>query len=206
MLDGKVRDRRGHDVSLYWYSQVVGLDRGLQDVIRAAGLWRGRVQLHIRGKLRADVKAELSRHASECGSADRVFFQPVVPPGELLARAAEHDIGLALEQPVNASRRLTVTNKLFFYMLAGLALAASETEGQRAILATCPAAGFLYQPGDYKALAAGLQELIDSPARLRQSKEAALRAAHERWNWEAESRKLTSLVASVWGGNGRTGA
>ena len=36
-LDGETRDRRGDAFSLYWYSQTLGLDRGLQQAIRAAG-------------------------------------------------------------------------------------------------------------------------------------------------------------------------
>ena len=40
-LDGLVKDRRGFSLSLYWYSQTVGPDRGLEDAIRACGLLRG---------------------------------------------------------------------------------------------------------------------------------------------------------------------
>ena len=196
-LDGKVKDRSGDALSLYWYSQIIGLDRGLQDVIRAAALLSGSVQIHLRGKLSESVRAELMGLAKEYAVADRIFFHAPVPPSELLSRAAEHDVGLALEQPVNENRNVTVTNKVFFYLLGGLALAASDTTGQRKIVSACPDAGFLYSPGDHESLAAGLQELIDSPELLLQRKVASLQAAQDRWNWEIECRQLVLLASSA---------
>ena len=37
-------DRRGPGLSLFWFSQVIGLNRGLQDVIRRRRLACGDVQ------------------------------------------------------------------------------------------------------------------------------------------------------------------
>jgi len=50
---------------------------------------------------------------------------------DLLSRIAEHDIGFAGEMPHCRSRDLTVTNKILQYLLAGLAVVASGTAGQR---------------------------------------------------------------------------
>lgn len=196
-LDGQIKDRRGPALSLYWYSQVIGLNRGIQDCIRAVSLLAAPVQIHLRGNISEPVRRELLQLAEAYSVRDRFFLHPPVPPSELLSRAAEHDVGLALEQPVCVNRLLTVTNKLFFYMLAGVAIAATDTVGQRAVMHTCPGAGFLYPPGDYQALAGELQKLIDSPDLLREQKAAALRAAQHRWNWEVERRILIEAVASI---------
>ena len=51
------------------------------------------------------------------------------------------DVGLALERPENANYSRTVTNKLFSYLLAGLAVAASDTPGQRQVMSQVPNAG-----------------------------------------------------------------
>jgi glycosyltransferase involved in cell wall biosynthesis len=193
-LDRAVRDRRGPALSLIWYSQVVGLNRGIQDAIRAAGLVKGEVQLHIRGRLDEITRAQLTALARDCGVHERLHFHATVHPDELLSRVSEHDIGLALEQPVNANKSHTCSNKSFFYLLAGLAVAATDVPGQRAILNTCPEAAFLYPPGDYRALAAHLQRLADSPALLQRAKQAALAAAQDRWTWEHEGRKVVALV------------
>ncbi|HKE57692.1 MAG TPA: asparagine synthase-related protein [Pyrinomonadaceae bacterium] len=196
-LDGEVKDRQDRGLSLYWYSQVVGLDRGLQDAIRALSLLSGEVLLHVRGRIGIEVQTELLRLASEHSVANKIIFHQTVPPTELLSRTAEHDVGLALEQNINENKNLTVANKVFFYLLAGLAVAATNTTGQRDILKSCPDAGFLYSPGDYRALAGGLQRFINSPPLLQAAKKAALKSARDRWNWERESQQLVSLVSGA---------
>jgi glycosyltransferase involved in cell wall biosynthesis len=198
-LDGLVKDRRGPDLSLYWYSQTIGPDRGLEDAIRACGLLRGRLQLHVRGVLPDGERGRLATLARECGTADRLLLHASVPPDELLSRAAEHDVGLALESPVSESRRLSVTNKLFVYLLAGLGVAATDVPGQRTVMESCRAAGFVYRPGDTQALARGLQGWLDDPERLARSRQAALEAARQRWNWEAESRAFLATVEQLVG-------
>ncbi len=57
-------------------------------------------------------------------------MHPLIPANELLSRVAEHDIGLALELRQPDSRNLTVTYKFLHYLLAGLAVVASDTAGQ----------------------------------------------------------------------------
>lgn len=196
-IDGQRRDRRGAPLSLHWYSQTVGLDRGLQDVIRAAGQLRGDFELHIRGSADTDVREALVALAAANGVAGRMHFYPQVHPSELLSRCAEHDVGLALEQPVRRNKLETVSNKIFFYLLAGLAVAASDTPGQRRIMSTVPDAGFSYAPGDHAALARGLQRWLDDPAELQRAKAAALEAARSRWSWEVEREILVAKVRQV---------
>jgi len=198
-LDGKTADRNGSGLSLCWFSQTIGLDRGVTDAIRAAGVLRQPVQIHLRGGLSETVKQAILGLARESGAAvaERLHFHPPVPPMELLSRTAEHDVGLALEQGHNTSNSLTVTNKLFLYLLAGLAIAATDVPGQRDVLATCPDAGFLYPPGDWRALASRLESWGRHPEQLRACREAALDAARARWNWERESGKLLESVAAA---------
>ncbi len=190
------RVRRGAELSLYWFSQVIGLDRGLQDAIRAVGLLGGPVQLHLRGECGASTRAELFRVAAEarCGA---LHVHPLVPPDEIVASASEHDVGLALEQPINASRALSVTNKLFAYLAAGLAVAATDLPGQAGVLATCPGAGRLYTPGDHRTLAWHLEEWRRDPRCLRAAKTDARAAVAARWCWEIESRALVAAVDAV---------
>jgi glycosyltransferase involved in cell wall biosynthesis len=193
-LDTKIKDRRGPDLSLYWFSQTIGLDRGIQDVIRASGELGGPVQIHLRGSLSEPVKTALLTLAGECGVAERLYFHAPVPPTELLSRTVEHDVGLAVDQPVNASRILSVTNKLFLYMIGGLAIAATDVTGQRAVMEASPNIGCLYQPGDYKALAISLEKWRRNPTELENCKNAALAASKDRWSWEIERQKLVNSI------------
>lgn len=193
-IDGLNKDRCGSELSLYWYSQTIGLNRGIQDAIRAASLITRPVQIHLRGSISEETKNTLVELARSCNVADRLFFHPRVSPRELISRAVEHDVGLALEQPVDTSRQISVTNKLFHYLLAGLCVIATDVPGQRYVLEMCPNAGYLYTPGDAVSLAAILQRLADNPELLQQHKAAALDAAHTRWNWETESQYLVDSI------------
>jgi glycosyltransferase involved in cell wall biosynthesis len=199
-LDGQIKDRQGPELSLYWFSQTIGFDRGIEDAIRASGLLRGPVQIHLRGSPSEPFKTALLTLARECGVAERLYFHPPVPPMELPSRAAEHDVGLALEQPINTSRMLSVTNKLFLYLLSGLAIAATDVPGQRSVMDTCPDAGCVYQPGDYRTLASYLERWRQYPHKLHACKEAALAAACDRWNWEHESQKLVHSISTLLSG------
>jgi glycosyltransferase involved in cell wall biosynthesis len=198
-IDGKRLDRRSNALSVYWFSQVVGLDRGLQDLVRAAGAVNGALELHIRGRLSQPVEQALRQLAAASGTHDRLHFHPKVPPTELLSRAAEHDVGAALELPDSESRRLSVTNKLFLYALAGLALVATDLPGQRGVMQAMPGAGALYAPGDWRALASALQSLIDSPDRLRAQRQAALAHTRDRFCWEREKLQLLNRVERTLG-------
>jgi glycosyltransferase involved in cell wall biosynthesis len=198
-LDGKRLDRRTDALSVYWFSQIVGLDRGLQDLIRAVGAVKGPVEAHIRGDLSRPVERELRLLAAACGARDRLHFHPKVPPAELLSRGAEHDVGAALETPDSENHRLTVSNKLFFHALAGLALVATDLPGQRGVMQAMTGAGTLYGSGDWQALAQALQSLIDSPDRLRAQRQAALEHTRERFCWEQEKSLLLARVDRTLG-------
>jgi len=196
-LDGQIIDRKESTLSLYWYSQVIGEDRGIQDAIKAAGLLKEKVQIHLRGSVSKEVKNKFLTLARECEVGENLYFHPPVSPTELLSRAVEHDVGLALEQLNSLNHKLTVTNKFFFYLLAGLAIVATDIPGQRYIMSTCPDAGFLYPPGDYQTLAGYIKLWIENRERLESCKRTALEAARNRWNWEIESKKLVDTVGDL---------
>ena len=196
-LDGRVLQRKGPAISLYWFSQTVGLNRGIQDAIRAAGLLNVPIQIHLQGTADDEIVRELRWLATECSPKTSLHFHGPVRPVELLSRAAEHDIGLALETDETLNRRLAVTNKQFLYLIAGIAIAASDIPGQRSIMETCPAAGVMYRPGDFRQLAAQLQMWIKDPGKLTAAKTASLEAARTRWNWEHESEQLVATVTRL---------
>ncbi|MFZ0426408.1 MAG: glycosyltransferase [Xanthobacteraceae bacterium] len=187
-------------LSLYWFSQVVSLDRGLQDVIAAMALMRAPAELHIRGSDAGAAIDALQGLARERGVVDRVRFHPIVAPGELLADAAKHDIGLGLELRTPLNRDICITNKIFLYMLAGLGVVASRTRGHDDVIKLCPDAGFLYPSGDAAALAAILDGLAQDRQLLERTKSAALAAARDRWNWERESRSLIARIEASMSG------
>jgi glycosyltransferase involved in cell wall biosynthesis len=124
----------------------------------------------------------------------RVSFLPLVLPAELPTVVARHDVGLALEQPFIVNRNLTITNKLLQYLNAGLAVVASDTAGQREVLARAPEAGVVIEMHETSRLAETLDHLLEDRAALSRSQQAARRLAAEVYCWERETPKLCALV------------
>lgn len=203
LLTEEIGPRKADILSLYWFSQTIGLDRGLEDAILACGLVPFPIRIHLRGSISQQVRAQLTQLAASSGVADRLYIHPPISPSSLLRDSTGHDVGLALERPVVESRRLSITNKLFLYLLAGLAVAATDVPGQRLVMETCAQAGLLYPPGDVWALAHQLQLWCENPDSLAANKRAALEAARTRWNWETESQVFLEEVARVLGFPGR---
>jgi glycosyltransferase involved in cell wall biosynthesis len=198
-LDGLRNDRRAEGpISIHWFSQTIGAGRGLEHLLAALPLLHAPVEVHLRGQPSRDWPALLAKHcAPECRPC--VFVHPLVSNDELTSRIAEHDIGFAGEQPFCPSRDLTVTNKLFQYLLGGLAVVATDTSGQREIAEHAPAAIRLCRVGDVASLAAALNAWLDDRDELRRAKEAALTAARDRYCWEREADRVVAAADTALG-------
>lgn len=183
-------------IKLYWYSQVIGPGRGLESAVRALPLITRPCELHVRGTPQADFVTGLRALADELGVSGRLFFHPPCSPNDLVAEAARYDIGLALEHAIELNRLICLTNKIFTYMNAGLAVVATDTPAQRQIMAEVPDAGILCRMNDAGSLALAIDRLIAAPDPLMAAKVAARRAAVTRFNWEAEAEKLVVLAES----------
>jgi hypothetical protein len=186
----------GRPLSLYWYSQTIGPNRGLEDVVQAvAGLSRGAAVLHVRGQWWRGYEQDLRRLASQSGlPPEAIVSHPPAPPENLVRLASTHDVGLALEprQPQNSD--LLLSNKLFAYLLGGLAVVATSTRAQRQLLETVPDAADLYSPGDVPALTRLLGRLAADPDALRHRRLAAWACGERRFNWDIEQHAMLAVV------------
>lgn len=198
-IDGLMKDRRDSAVrSLHWYSQTLGPDRGLEDLFRALPLLRQAVEIHLRGTVSPGAGKWLASSIPP-GWRDRVFVHPLVMNDELLSRIAEHDIGFAGETKRVRSRDLTVTNKIMHYLLAGLAVVASDTAGQTEIARDAEGAVVTYPCGDEHTLAERIDTLLDAPARLAAARQAALAVAQRSYSWQKMAPRLVAGVAAALG-------
>jgi hypothetical protein len=196
-MDGMLKDRKTQKFpSIHWFSQTLGLGRGLEDLIAALPLMHNLAEIHLRGRRAADFDQWLRGRVPEVWR-DRIFFHDLVSNEELPSRIAEHDIGFGGEMTYCRNRDLTVTNKILHYLLAGLAVVASDTVGQREIGEQAPDAVFLYRGGDSAALASHLNALIRSPESLRRAKIGALLAAERIFCWERQEKVLLETVERV---------
>lgn len=179
--------------SLHWFSQTIGPGRGLETLFQSLLHLTIPVEIHLRGNYPESARQWLEPLVSS-EWRDRIFIHPTVPNAELLSGIAEHDIGLALECTDIPSRNLTVTNKLFQYLQAGLSVIATDTVGQQEIFSQRYAIGRLIPSNNPLALAQALEDLLESPNKLTTAKAAALQAAEELFCWEQQAEILLQTV------------
>lgn len=177
-------------LKLLWFSQTVGPGRGLDEFIRLMAQVEGSIELHLLGQVAESFKTKLmhiqNRH--------KLYFHPLVPANRLPARIAEFDIGLALELDEPPSRRYTITNKLFQYLLSGLPVIATRTPGQCEIVGR-HGGGILIDLKNQKSIAE-LQAFLTGKSRLKEAREQAITTARS-LNWQNEQNKLLNTVRSV---------
>ena len=199
MAPAQPRPPAAHDTfKAYWFSQTIGLDRGLQSFIQAMARTRTRVTLDVRGGNRWGHGERLVELARGLGIGDRVNLLPIAPPEEMVRLAASYDIGLSLETDVSENRRFCLTNKIFTYLLAGVPVLLSDTPAQRALAPDLGAAARLVSLADPAAMAATLDDLAGSPAARAEASASAWRLGRERYNWEVEKAALLGSVARAF--------
>lgn len=186
-------------LSLHWFSQTVGPDRGIEDVILAMGRLRDQaIILHLRGRWAPGYRSALTRLASDCGlDAGRIVQHEPACPSDMVRLAQGHDVGLALEVPASVARSTCLTNKLFTYILAGNALVLTQTPAQAAIAQEIGPTALCYPRGDIGTLAARLRLWHDDRSALRGAQAESARHGEMRYNWDVEKEKFLSVVENA---------
>jgi glycosyltransferase involved in cell wall biosynthesis len=182
--------------AFFWFSQTIGPGRGLESFLAA---WMRTAQpsrLVLLGEVSPDYREGLVRSLTAERGA-RLEFLPLTSPEKLPDVIARHDLGLALELGSPANKDLTISNKILQYLNAGLGVIASETAGQREVLARAPGAGVLVPLAHPAALAGQLDGLLADRARVAAMGRAARRAAETTYCWEREAPRLVAAVEAA---------
>lgn len=187
-------DRRFPDrPSLYWVSQTIGPGRGLEELMSALTRVDQPLELCLRGNVDPNYKRSLLRMLGGA-SSHQVTFLDLVPAEELGVHSAQHDIGLALEESEPRSRDLTITNKLFHGLQAGLAVVATRTAGQEEAARIANGGVRLVEHNSAAALAQAIASLAASPKDLEDAKSASRKAARGDLGWFASERRLLDSI------------
>jgi glycosyltransferase involved in cell wall biosynthesis len=117
-----------------------------------------------------------------------------VPVARLVSVIAGADVGVLPIEANNESKRHSLANKLFEYLMAGLPVLATDLPEHRRVLEGT-GAGVLVPAATAEHLERGALELLEAEARHPgRAREVALRLAHERHNLEADAPALLGLV------------
>ena len=160
--------------------------RGCLDLIAAAARLEG-VHLLFLGDPDPGFAGELRAAAARAGAAERVHLRPSVPLEVLLAHTRQADVGVCLSDPRWENHRLTLSNKLFEYIAAGLPVVATAGTDFGALVEE-RGVGVTVPFSDAGALADGIARALaghrDEALRER------LAAAGAELTWEREQERL----------------
>jgi len=183
--------------SVYWFSQTIGYNRGLECGVRAIGRARSRPHLYLRGTPAAGFVERLRAIANEHGVVDQLHILPPALPSEMERLTSLFDVGFSGEPGHTENNRVALGNKLFSYLLAGIPAAISDVDAHRAYGHLASEATRLFRVDDADNLAAVLDSLLTNPAALAAARRAAWRLGQERYNWDLEKNNLLNTIIAA---------
>jgi glycosyltransferase involved in cell wall biosynthesis len=183
------------------YSGLLGIKHGLETVLEAAALLRDRqdVVFFLRGE--GPRRAALEAQVGKLGLTNVMFGgeRPIEEVPFLLARA---DVCVTNLLP-DAYLEKIVSVKVFEYLASGRAVVGG-LRGEGARILEESGGGIAVEPGDARAMAEGIRELLDDPERRAEMGEAGRRYVVEHHSRAAIAARLEELLAEVTAG--RNGA
>lgn len=178
------------------YVGAVTTNRGLEEAVQALA-HSSDLRLRVIGPGRDDYRAGIAELAARVGVADRLELLDPVPPGELVDCIRDADAGLALIQPGCLSYQLSLPNKIFEYLAAGLPVVGSDLPVMGAFIRD-ERVGLTAAPHDPAAIARAIERLGD-PA-LGESLRARVAEVAARLTWDREAAALAGVYTGVLGG------
>lgn len=186
-------------VKLFWFSQTIGKNRGLEDIILALReMPVGFFSLTLLGRYDDTIKSYFIELGRKEGSDIEINFMNPVSPDEIFQIAAQHDIGLALEPGRDENNRVALSNKIFTYFLAGNAIIFSGTKAQKKFYEENRGVGAIYECGNIVALKKILAGYCENFSEIKALKINAQNAASKKYNWEIEKEALLKMIEKVW--------
>jgi glycosyltransferase involved in cell wall biosynthesis len=178
----------GESERLALYVGALTTGRGLELSIMALSRLED-ARLRLVGPARPAYLEQLVELARSEGVSDRVEFAGAVSPDELVEAIREASVGLALIQPICLSYRMSLPNKVFEYVAAGLPVLGSDLPTISALVNE-HRIGLLAEPGEVDDVATKLGEMLE-PDRNSAFRDAAREAA-EILNWDREAERLAA--------------
>lgn len=172
-------------------------DRNVHGLIESSRKWPEGFDLTIRGRgVGKRYSRGLRRSIRRSTGPARIRWEDPVSPRDVVTAAATADIGVLPWPTRSLQKRYAAPNKLYEYIAAGLAVAAS-TPSEAADLVETNEIGFTYDPCDVDALGVALRELDrDRLARWQRKSRELGRTV---MNWPTEEKRLAEFLRRALG-------
>jgi glycosyltransferase involved in cell wall biosynthesis len=165
--------------------------------LRAIARSRSRPHLFLRGNPARGFVEKLHAMAAELGISDRLHILARTPPSEMERLASTYDVGFCGEPGQTRNRRISLTNKMFSFVLAGVPIVASDVPSHVGIAPSFEEAIRLFRADDADDLARALDHYLLQPEVLARARKKAFALGQSRFNWDVEQKALLECVARV---------
>jgi len=198
---------RQHPIRSNLLREKFGISDDMKILLSQGGIQKGRGALHAIRLLTklpdcvlvflgsGELKEDLIRYVNELHVNDRVFFHPSIASNELLPLTASADLGLCLIENLGRSYYLSLPNKLFEYIIAGIPVIASNFPELRKIVDDS-AVGILVDPVQEVELYERTRELIDNTHQYARFAKGCAIAA-EKFIWENQEGAFLERIQDL---------
>ncbi len=177
-----------HTVVLYQGGLQAG--RGLHNLIEAIRSVPGAELVFV-----GDGRQRASLEAAAADISDRVHFVGQVPLSELPTWTASADIGMQTLRNTCLNHYTTDSNKLFEYVMGGLAVVASDFPEIRGVVNDYDL-GILVDPDDVKQISEAIALLASEPIVRKRYQQNAINA-REQLDWGSQVHSFLSVYAQA---------
>jgi glycosyltransferase involved in cell wall biosynthesis len=171
--------------------------RGWPQMLEALAHTTKDIGLWVIGTFNDGSRLQFDQRARDLGLSERIRVEEWLPFDQVMERLFASHIGLVLFQPGVRNHVMASPHKIFDYMQAGLAVIAPDFAVEVAEVVRESGCGVLVNPADPVEIADALDRLAEHTSERTYMGQAGRRAVEERYNWEAEGKKLVELYREM---------
>jgi glycosyltransferase involved in cell wall biosynthesis len=185
------------EVRIALYQGNLQPNRSLERLIYAASFLDPDIVIVMMGPDKEPTRSQLEALIASEKVADRVKIIPPAPYHELLDWTSSADIGLTIFTPnYSPNIRMTLPNKFFEYLMAGLPVLSSSIEAIAELIEAYDV-GQVVTSLTPKDVGAAINSLFKDRSSLARMRRNALEATRNEFNWQRESQKLLDLYQDI---------
>ena len=137
----------------------------------------------------------LTDHAKEAARKyENIYYHPAVSPLELDPYTASADVGFCLYQGITRNHDLTIGNKIFQYIMAGLPVLASNLSGLKYILKD----GMGIVVENFRNKDQIRSAILEIATWKKEDYRPRLQSAAQQYNWEAQADIMLELYKDLY--------
>jgi glycosyltransferase involved in cell wall biosynthesis len=169
----------------------INIQRGAEELVESMRYLPDEFLLYLIGS--GDCWDKLKQLTSDLKLEEKVKFIEKIPFQELKKYTAQAHLGFSLDKPLSLNYQLSLPNKIFDYIHAGVPVLASDIFEVRKIIETWNLGSIIMEVSP-QSIANAVKDIFSNDLRYQQWKENCLIAAQE-LNWQKEKNILKQIYS-----------